>query len=175
MAQAHEGGHGDHVAQRIARSTAMSAPAVYRHFPSRDALVAHLAILSYRQLAATMSQAVEGGSRGGRRARGYGWWFGERAGGLPSEVTTQTPPDHAMTLLMDMLVAVQDTAPGVVRAAVLTWTRVHGVLGLELTGVFDHHTVEAQRLIGLGIDSAIQRLRPVAGQQRRGPGSGGTP
>src|SRR5215211_3470751 len=50
----------------LARSMAMSAPAVYRYFPSRDALVAHLVTLSYQQLAAAMSQAVEGSRRAPR-------------------------------------------------------------------------------------------------------------
>src|SRR3954466_8677873 len=52
----------------LARSMAMSAPAVYRYFPSRDALVAHLVTLSYQQLATAMSRSVEG-SRRAPRAR----------------------------------------------------------------------------------------------------------
>ncbi|MEH0423961.1 TetR/AcrR family transcriptional regulator [Streptomyces sp. B21-083] len=188
----------------LARSMAMSAPAVYRYFPSRDALVAHLVTLSYQQLAAAMSQAVEGGRKAPRtrvrlvvtayrdwalrHRRRYGMLFGERAGELPDEVTTQTPLDQAMAFLIDTLVAVQDTAPtdstsgdrtldgqlrrwarsqerpdvtpGVALAANLIWTRVHGIVSLELTGVFDNQAVEAQRLIDLEIDSAIQSLRP---------------
>src|SRR3954467_5053161 len=50
----------------LARSMAMSAPAVYRYFPSRDALIAHLVTLSYRQVAAAMSQAAEGTRRAPR-------------------------------------------------------------------------------------------------------------
>ncbi|WP_329213125.1 TetR/AcrR family transcriptional regulator [Streptomyces sp. NBC_01485] len=189
----------------LARSMAMSAPAVYRYFPSRDALVAHLVTLSYQQLAAAMSQAVEGGRRAPRTRmrlvvtayrdwalryrRRYGMLFGERAGDLPSEVTTQTPLDQAMAMLMDMLTAVQgttqadstsgdrtldgqlrlwarsqerpDISPGVARAAILIWTRVHGIVSLELTGVFDNHTLEAQRLIDLEVDNAIQSLKPA--------------
>ncbi|WP_327312028.1 TetR/AcrR family transcriptional regulator [Streptomyces sp. NBC_01235] len=187
----------------LARSMAMSAPAVYRYFPSRDALVAHLVTLSYQHLAAAMSQAVEGSRRAPRTRvrlvvtayrdwalryrRRYGMLFGERPGDLAGEVTAQTPLDQAMALLMDMLVAVRDaaptdgtsgdraldgqlrlwarsqerpdTAPGVALAAILIWTRVHGIVSLELTGVFDNHTVEAQRLIDLEIDSAIRSLR----------------
>ncbi|MFF7602911.1 TetR-like C-terminal domain-containing protein [Streptomyces mirabilis] len=61
------------------------------------------------------------------------------------------------------------------RAAILIWTRVHGIVSLELAGVFDHHTVGAQRLIDPEIAGAIQSLRPVAGQQCRSPGSGAAP
>ncbi|ELP64226.1 TetR/AcrR family transcriptional regulator [Streptomyces turgidiscabies] len=189
----------------LARSMAMSAPAVYRYFPSRDALVAHLVTLSYQQLAAAMSQAVEGSRKAPRTRvrlvvtayrdwalryrRRYGMLFGERAGDLPDEVTTQTPLDQAMAFLIDLLVAVQDTAPadstsgdrtldgqlrrwarsqgrpdvtpGVALAANLIWTRVHGIVSLELTGVFANQAVEAQRLIDLEIDNAIQSLRPT--------------
>ncbi|MFJ5306995.1 TetR/AcrR family transcriptional regulator [Streptomyces sp. NPDC088350] len=186
----------------LARSMAMSAPAVYRYFPSRDALVAHLVTLSYGQLAAAMSQAVQGSRRAPRsrvrlvvtayrdwalrhRCR-YGMLFDERAGDLPSEVTTGTPLDDAMALLIDLLVGVQDggrvagssgdrtldgqlrlwarsqerpdIAPDVARAAILIWTRVHGIVSLELTGVFDNRTLEAQRLIDLEIDNAVQSL-----------------
>ncbi|MEU6538360.1 TetR/AcrR family transcriptional regulator [Streptomyces sp. NPDC047000] len=188
----------------LARRMAMSAPAVYRYFPSRDALVAHLVTLSYRQLAAAMSQATQGSRKAPRtrvrlvvtayrdwalrHRRRYGMLFGERAGDLPGEVTARTPLDEAMALLVDLLVAVEgtapadstsgdrtldgqlrqwarsqerpDTGPGVARAAVLIWTRVHGIVSLELTGVFDHQTVEAQRLIDLEIDSALRSLRP---------------
>ncbi|MFJ1804690.1 MULTISPECIES: TetR/AcrR family transcriptional regulator [unclassified Streptomyces] len=186
----------------LARSMAMSAPAVYRYFPSRDALVAHLVTLSYEQLAAAMSEAVEGSRKAPRSRvrlvvtayrdwalryrRRYGMLFGERAGDLPSELTTRTPLDQAMALLVDLLSAVQDpapadstsgdrtldgqlrqwarsqerpdTSPGVARAAILMWTRVHGIVSLELTGVFDNQTVEAQRLIDLEIDNAVQSL-----------------
>jgi AcrR family transcriptional regulator len=189
----------------LARSMAMSAPAVYRYFPSRDALVAHLVTLSYGQLAAAMGQAVEGGRKAPRTRvrlvvaayrdwalryrRRYGMLFGERAGDLPGDVTTRTPLDQAMALLIDILVAAQDTAPAdrtsgdrtldgqlrlwaraqerpeiapdVARAAILIWTRVHGIVSLELTGVFDDRTVDAQRLIDLEIDNAIQSLRPT--------------
>lgn len=186
----------------LARSMAMSAPAVYRYFPSRDALVAHLVTLSYQQLAATMSQAVEGSRRAPRARvrllvtayrdwalryrRRYGMLFGERTGELPGDVTTQTPLDQAMALLIDLLADVQDTTqanttsgdrtldgqlrqwarsqerpditPRVARTAILIWSRVHGIVSLELTGMFDNHPLEAQRLIDLEIASAVQSL-----------------
>ena len=108
---------------------------------------------------------------------------------MPNEVITQTPLNQAMALLIDLLAAVQDTAPadstsgdrtldgqlrlwarrqmrpdtppGAARAAILIWTRVHGIVSLELTGMFDNQSVEVQRLIDLEIDSAIQLLGPV--------------
>jgi hypothetical protein len=108
--------------------------------------------------------------------------FAERADELLSQEPAKTPLDEAMALLVDLLAAVQnstpagttgdrvldgqlrhwarsqdrpDTAPRVSTAAILIWTRVHGIVSLELTGVFDHRTLEAQRLIDLEIDNAI--------------------
>jgi AcrR family transcriptional regulator len=188
----------------LARSMAMSAPAVYRYFPSRDALVAHLINLSYQQLTAAMSEAVAGSRRAPRarvrllvaayrdwalrHRRRYGMLFAEQAeerqpgGGMPA----RTPLDEAMALLVDMLVAVQnttpaettsgdrtldgqlrqwarsqdrpDTTPRAATAAILIWTRTHGIVSLELTGIFDNRTIEAQRLIDLEIDNAIHSL-----------------
>ncbi|MCX5251709.1 TetR/AcrR family transcriptional regulator [Streptomyces sp. NBC_00201] len=189
----------------LARGMAMSAPAVYRYFPSRDALVAHLVTLSYQQLVAAMSQAVERSRRAPRARlrqmvaayrdwalryrRRYGMLFGEQAGDLPGDVTEQTPLDQAMALLIDLLTAVQGTAPAdsrsgssgdrtldgqlrqwarsqqrpdtpprAARAAILIWSRVHGIVSLELTGVFDNRPLEAQRLIDSEIDSAVRSL-----------------
>jgi AcrR family transcriptional regulator len=186
----------------LARSMAMSAPAVYRYFPSRDALIAHLVTLSYQQLATAMREAVEGSRRAPRarvrllvaayrewalrHRRRYGMLFAERADDAPSQPAAPTPLDQAMALLIDLLVAVQDTAPaesatgdrtldGQLRhwarsqdrpdtspraatAAILIWTRVHGIVSLELTGIFDNRTPDAQRLIDLEIDNAMHPL-----------------
>lgn len=186
----------------LARSMAMSAPAVYRYFPSREALLTHLMYQSYQQLATAMTRALEGGRRSPRtRVRllvaayrdwalrygyRYGMLFGQRAGAVPEDVSAQTPLDQAMALLVDLLVPIPngapiegssgdrtldgqlrtwagaqqrpDTAPRVARAAIVIWTRVHGIVSLELTGILDNHAVEVQRLIDLEVDNAIQLL-----------------
>jgi AcrR family transcriptional regulator len=186
----------------LGRHMAMSAPAVYRYFTSRDALIEHLITLSYQQLAAAMSEAVAGSRRAPRarvrllatayrdwalrHRRRYGMLFAERAGDAPGEVSTKTPLDQAMALLIDVLTAVPDTQPadttsgdrtldGQLRpwvrsqerpdttpraaaAAILIWTRLHGIVSLELNGIFGNHAIGAQRLIDLEIDNAIHSL-----------------
>jgi len=186
----------------LARSMAMSAPAIYRYFPSREALLAHLITLSYQHLATAMADAV-GGSRRDPRAkvklivaayrewalryrRRYGMLFGERNPGLPGDDGTAL--NQAMGLLVDLLVAVQGakpaettsgdrtldgqlrvwaqvqqrpgTTPKAGAAAILIWTRVHGIVSLELTGVIDGSAVDAQRLIDLEISATIRLLEP---------------
>jgi hypothetical protein len=53
-----------------------------------------------------------------------------------------------------------DTAPraATATAAILIWTRIHGIVSLELTGIFENRTIDAQRLIDLEIDNAIHSL-----------------
>lgn len=115
--------------------------------------------------------------------------FGEWAGDLPGDATAETPLDRAMALLIDLLTAVEDgaradggsgdrTLDGQLRlwarsqqrpditaraahAAILVWSRVHGIVSLELAGMFDNHTLQAQRLIDLEIDSCVQSLDPA--------------
>jgi AcrR family transcriptional regulator len=190
----------------LARSMAMSAPAVYRYFASRDALIAHLVTSSYQQLATAMREAVEGSRRAPRsrvrllvaayrdwalrHRRRYGMLFAERAGDAPGRPGAPTPLDQAMALLIDLLAAIQDTAPAdgktgdraldeqlrqwaraqerpdatprAATAAIRIWTRIHGIVSLELTGIFDNRTVEVQRLIDLEIDDAITSLTTTA-------------
>ncbi|MGH3246071.1 MAG: TetR/AcrR family transcriptional regulator [Trebonia sp.] len=186
----------------LARSMVMSAPAVYRYFPSRDALVAHLITRCYQQLTAAMSQAAAGDGKSPRERVAllvaayrdwalrhrwrYGMLFGTRPGDTPDEGPTRTPLDQSMARLIDLVAAVQGGEPaddgsgdptldGQLRgwasvqgrpgatpragsAAILIWTRVHGIVSLELTGVFGRNTIEARRLIDLEIDNAIQSL-----------------
>jgi AcrR family transcriptional regulator len=189
----------------LARDMAMSAPAVYRYFASRDALLTHLIDESYRQLVTAMSEALEGSRRAPRtRVRllvaayrdwalryghRYGMLFGRRTRGVPDDVSARTPLDQAMALLVDLLVLIPEnaptdgssgdrtldgqlrtwarvqqrpeTTPRVARAAIVIWTRIHGIVSLELTGMLDNNAVEVQRLIDLEIDNAIHLLAPV--------------
>jgi hypothetical protein len=41
------------------------------------------------------------------------------------------------------------------------WPPRHGIVSLELTGMFDNQSIEVQRLIDLEIDTAIQLVGPV--------------
>jgi hypothetical protein len=54
-----------------------------------------------------------------------------------------------------------ETTPRAARAAIVIWTRVHGIVGLELTGMLDNHPIDVQRLIDLEVDNAIQLLAPA--------------
>jgi AcrR family transcriptional regulator len=188
----------------LARSMAMSAPALYRYYPSRDALVARLVTLSYEQLVVAMTEALAGSRRAPRARirllvaayrewalryrRRYGMLFSRRSGAVPDDVRARTPLDQSMALIVDLLTAIPDrtptetsgdrtldgqlrvwadaqqrpgTTPRTARAAIVIWTRVHGIVSLELSGVLDDQPVEVARLIDLEIDSAVQLLAPA--------------
>jgi AcrR family transcriptional regulator len=179
----------------LARSMAMSAPALYRYFPSREALLAELITRSYRQLTDAMTRALDGSGPDPQarvrllvaayrdwalhHRRRYAMLFG-RPGAGP-----RTPLDEAMALLVDLLLAAgtapaggtsgdptldgqlrewardlqrPGTPPRAARAAIVVWTRVHGIVSLELTGMFDNQAVDVHRLIDLEIDDAVALL-----------------
>jgi AcrR family transcriptional regulator len=186
----------------LARSMAMSAPALYRYFPSRDALVAHLTTQAYEQLVAAMAEGMDSRRRTPRarvrllvlgyrdwalgHRRRYGMLFGEQSGEIPEQIGTQSPLNLAMTQLVDLLAAEADdpaapassgdrtldtqlrvwakalhrpeVTPRIARASIIIWTRVHGIVSLELTGMVGNHSIEMQRLIDLEVDNAIQLL-----------------
>ncbi|MFG1607833.1 TetR/AcrR family transcriptional regulator [Actinoplanes sp. NPDC049265] len=186
----------------LARSMAMSAPALYRYFASRDALVAHLITRAYGQLVAAMAAGMEGRRRTPQARvrllvvtyrewalqyrRRYAMLFGESPGDIPEEVGAESPLNLAMTQLVDLLVAEAaeapavattgdrtldgqlrewaramqrpGTAPRISRAAIIIWTRVHGIVSLELNGMVDNRSIDVQRLINLEVDNAVQLL-----------------
>ncbi|PRY35703.1 TetR family transcriptional regulator [Umezawaea tangerina] len=185
----------------LARSMAMSAPAVYRYFPSRDALLAHLILLSYEQLTAAMTTAVEAAAQVPRtlvgvlvaayrdwalsHRRRYGMLFSDRDDNVLAGKSVETPMHQGMAMLVDLLVAIQGDAPGstsgdrtldgqlthwvsskrmpessagAAAAAILIWTRAHGIISLELSGVFENSTIEARRLLDLEIDNVVRGL-----------------
>lgn len=121
--------------------------------------------------------------------RRYGMLFGQRTDGVPGDAGPQTPLDQPMTLLVDLLEAVPDTTPAATsgdrtldgqlrewararelpgttpraaRAAIVIWTRVHGIVSLELSGAFGDNSVDVQRLIDLEVDNAVQLLTSPA-------------
>ncbi|MDT5347907.1 MAG: hypothetical protein QOH91_1194 [Mycobacterium sp.] len=172
------------------RSMAMSAPALYRYFPSRENLLGYLAALCNRQLAAAMSRGVAGSGKPPldqirllvgayrdwalRYRRRYGLLVGESAANLPAGTPGDDAMNQAMALLIDLLVAGEgaaasgctsadatldgqlrlwarsqnrpETPPRAAHAAILIWTRVHGIVSLEHAGVFDNHSIDAARM-----------------------------
>src|SRR3954466_122876 len=96
----------------LARRMAMSAPAVYRYHPSRDALLAHLVTVSYQQLTTAMGEAVAGAAQEPRalvgllvaayrdwalrHRRRYGMLFADRDDNVLADDSARTPLHQGM-------------------------------------------------------------------------------
>ncbi|UMO99696.1 TetR/AcrR family transcriptional regulator [Amycolatopsis sp. EV170708-02-1] len=158
----------------IAKHVGMSGPALYRYFPSRDDLITDLIRDAYRSLAdAVQSSAsvaeVADAIRTWALADPQRYLFvygtpipGYRAPGDTTEISNEImavllrvhaaePDDGRLTAFDAHLEEHREWAGGlpvssaVLRRAVTFWTRVHGVLSLELAGHF----------AGMGFDPAL--------------------
>ncbi len=82
----------------LAKAMGMSAPALYRYFPSRDALVEAPVVAALAR-------------------------WGRQAGADPG------------------------AGPAVLRLGVLLWSRVHGLVSLELAGAFESMGIDGELLL----------------------------
>ncbi|MFI7120603.1 TetR/AcrR family transcriptional regulator [Amycolatopsis sp. NPDC049868] len=138
----------------IAKHVGMSGPALYRYFPCRDDLITDLVRDAYRSLA----DAVQAVARPGSVAevacairewaladpQRYLFVYGTPIPGYRAPGDTTEISNEIMAVLLRVHAAEADD--GRVFSRVVTfWTRIHGVLSLELAGHFD----------GMGFDPAL--------------------
>ncbi len=151
----------------LAREAGVSATAVYRHFPEKDALLAALALTGFDQLAAAQQAAS-------RAASGQGALAAFSASGAayvrfavinpelfrlmwkaaPRGDQLDLPIDEAHPAMADLRRAVEDMAPPGAseddkRATALRcWGLVHGLATLALDGQIDLDDDMINRVIG---------------------------
>ncbi|MGH7910946.1 MAG: TetR/AcrR family transcriptional regulator [Candidatus Dormibacteraceae bacterium] len=161
----------------IAKQMGMSAPALYRYFSSRDELLTELILGAYRDLAETMENVAEeeGGTSPEQRLRRLGQalrgWavadpqrylllYGTPVPGYaaPPEATELAQRSLAPTVAA--LTASASASGGAardpaiaLRRAVVAWTRLHGVLSLELAGHFAGMDLDPEQLYADEIES----------------------
>jgi AcrR family transcriptional regulator len=199
LAQIDAGGLGALSLNAVAKSMGMSGPALYRYFPSRDALLATLVTEVYGDLTAALEQAVADASRrtparrlaAGLHAyrawalahpRRYALLFGDQPDDFTDPEEAIATIHGGMLVLLRLLAdLVQGTAPArpadaldrqlvawaarrgpeteapplVLRLGVLTWTRLHGIVGLELAGVFAAMELDAGLLLDAEVESIV--------------------
>ncbi|MFJ8911549.1 TetR/AcrR family transcriptional regulator [Amycolatopsis sp. NPDC102389] len=158
----------------IAKQVGMSGPALYRYFPSRDDLITDLIRDAYRSLADAVQAAagvaevayairewaladpqryllVYGTPIPGYRAPGDTTEISNEIMAVLIDVHAAEPDDGRVTAFDGHLEEHREWAGGkpvpaaVLRRAVIFWTRIHGVLSLELAGHF----------AGMGFDPAL--------------------
>ncbi|WP_040810635.1 TetR/AcrR family transcriptional regulator [Nocardia concava] len=125
----------------IAKQVGLSGPALYRYFASRDELITELIREAYRSLADTVKVARADGADIAGIAQVIREWaladpqryfliYGTPVPGYHAPADTTAISDEIMTVLLEAL----DSNTG---RALSFWTRVHGVLSLELAGHFN--------------------------------------
>lgn len=181
----------------IAKTMGMSAPALYRYFPSRDALLASLVSAAYADLAQTLEQSRSDSARSAPETRlrritaAYRQWalkrpkrymmiFGERPGDIRDSTEAITTINRGMQVLLTAVVDLPhvclprpneqldaqlslwagdreqlDAQPRALHLALMLWTRLHGVVGLEIIGAFNDMHVDAGLLLDAEIDAII--------------------
>ncbi|MFC8191014.1 TetR/AcrR family transcriptional regulator [Cellulomonas sp. NPDC057328] len=182
------GGAHDVTIASVGKGMGMTPPALYRYFPSREALLSALVVDAYADLGSTVADAVGGAADEGPHARlrlaltTYRTWatahprrytmlFSDRSRDVPdppagvaavnvgmlpvlaalgeiaaaSAPAGGTPLDEALTRWAQGMGAPADLAPAALRLAVLAWSRVHGLVSLEITGA----------LAGMGLDAGL--------------------
>jgi AcrR family transcriptional regulator len=183
----------------LAKAMGMSAPALYRYFPSRDALVEALAAAAYASLgsaleaAASTAASQEPAQRVTAIAHAYRHWalahprrysmlFCDRDPGatdppagiaavnagmraLLAALQETSPPDDtpAPDALRRQLAqwghrtgASPDTSPAVLRLAILLWSRVHGLVSLELGGALDSMGIDGALLLASELEAVTR-------------------
>ncbi|MER6669486.1 TetR/AcrR family transcriptional regulator [Amycolatopsis japonica] len=146
----------------IAKHVGMSGPALYRYFPSRDDLITDLVRDAYRSLADAVQVAgsvteVAYAIREWALAdpQRYLFVYGTPIPGYHAPGDTTEISDEIMAVLLRAY-ATEPDGGRAFRRAVTFWTRVHGVLSLELAGHF----------AGMGFDPALLFAAEVDGLLR---------
>ncbi|UUU22235.1 TetR/AcrR family transcriptional regulator [Streptomyces sp. DSM 40750] len=132
----------------IAKRMGMSGPALYRYFAGRDELITELIRDAYRSLADTFRATSEAGADVAALATALRAWaladpqryflvYGTPVPGYhaPDEITTIA--SEIMAPLLDACTALPSDGPTPLHRALTFWTRLHGVLSLELAGHFN--------------------------------------
>ena len=159
----------------IAKRMGMSGPALYRYFASRDELLTELIRDAYRSLADTVLAAREAGADVSGLAHAIRGWalddphryfliYGTPLPGYHAPDETTTISNEIFTVLVEAHTTVSTEAPfeallgeygdwadseptrAVVHRALTFWTRLHGVLSLELAGHFAGMAFDPARL-----------------------------
>ncbi|MFF9012781.1 TetR/AcrR family transcriptional regulator [Streptomyces sp. NPDC014870] len=139
----------------IAKKMGMSGPALYRYFAGRDELITELVRDAYRSLADTVGRAEGAGADLAGLARALRRWaladphryflvYGTPVPGYhaPDEITGIA--SEIMSALLRAGESAGTTDP--FATAMAFWTRLHGVLSLELAGHFTGMDVSPEAL-----------------------------
>ncbi|MBL1078584.1 TetR/AcrR family transcriptional regulator [Nocardia sp. 2] len=148
----------------IAKQVGVSGPALYRYYASRDELITELIRDAYRSLADTFRRARDSGADLAELAAALRDWalsdpqryflvYGTPVPGYHAPADTTEISDEIMRVLLEATTADR---------ALSFWTRLHGVLSLELAGHFTGMDLDPVALFAKEL-SSLQDCPPVEG------------
>ncbi|WP_328375072.1 TetR/AcrR family transcriptional regulator [Streptomyces sp. NBC_00440] len=166
----------------IAKAMGMTGPALYRYFASRDELLTALIADAYTGLAAALTRAAAQETNGrttpegvtesvrGARLRGlaHAWrgWAKEHPERYLLIYGTPVPgysaPEETRTIAAGMMRTTVSACEGLDPAetaehrALRAWTRLHGLVGLEVAGHFDGMDFDVDQLFSDEVESLIR-------------------
>lgn len=164
-----EGGPAAVSVNAIAKQLGLSGPALYRYFPSRNALLTGLAVDAYADFTAALDQAtdpvraLDPVPRVRALAAAYRGWalahphryallFRQAVPGYDAhaaELVAAARPLMAVTVGVITGLGPADDAE---RLAVVFWARVHGLVDLELNGNFASMGLDPAALLAYEVD-----------------------
>ena len=166
--------------REVARRAGVSHNAPYRHFQSKEDLIAALATDSFRQLLAALRAAVAVTPHPQHRLQAAARAYLRFALKNPSRFNImfhssfdrQAYPDHvaayteSMALVFELLQAHPDLRVDPETAGELIWAAVHGITGLGMAGRLRHgDAVELEKLIDASLQTLLHGMRPPSSQR----------
>ncbi|MEW9529656.1 TetR/AcrR family transcriptional regulator [Microbispora sp. NPDC049125] len=154
----------------IAKQMGVTAPALYRYFASRDDLLTELILAAYRDLAHRVEAAAGAGGAPHDRLTAIGTVIREWARANPhrylllygTPVPGYTAPAEATDLARRIFAPVQDAfshdPDETLRRSLTFWTRVHGVISLEVAGHFTGMPFDPARFFAAEVRSTLTDL-----------------
>ena len=164
----------------IATQMGMTAPALYRYYGSRDELLTQLILSTYQEIAELVEAAVDVDSTPGGQLTDIAQALRRWAVANPQRYLllygTPVPGYHAPPAATELAQRILDPIlagfaalvdhhadPGsdstTLLRAVTFWTRLHGVLSLELAGHFAGMSIDTDQLYAAEIHSLLAAAR----------------
>lgn len=180
LRQLAEHGAGSISLSAIARQLGVSAPALYRYFGNRDELLTELVADAYRDLSHAVAEATAAADSRSRAQRvrdlaaSYRGWARSQPHRyellfrppFPGYDAHSAPLSEASSPLMDTALralggaAATDTGrdPAAVTEVVRVWSRLHGMISLELGGAYAAMDVDAEELFAVEVATMAEQF-----------------
>lgn len=158
----------------IAKQMGMTGPALYRYFANREALLTALIRDGYADLAQTAERAakraaaqppaerlqvVAAAVRGWALAepQRYLLLFGTPVPGYEAPMDTLDTANRTLNVLVAIAAELASDTSRSLLLATIAWTRLHGIISLELVGQFTYLDIDPASLLDGEMNSLVEQ------------------